>query len=158
MNTALEAHKNLARRLYEEAYGTGRLEVLEEVASDAFFCRNPAGVVRGVQGIRDSYHEWKRGLSDLTYVLEDQVAEGDKVVNRLTISGVHTGDLMGVPPTGKHVVFEAVTIFRIEDDKIVQAWGSADVLTLLREVGVLDANLLVVRSGTEADPATGLAR
>jgi predicted ester cyclase len=68
---------------------------------------------------------------------EDMVAEGDKVAVRATFKGIHQGDLMGTPPTGKKVVLPIMLIYRIADGKIVEHWMSVDQLTLMQQLGVM---------------------
>ena len=70
-------------------------------------------------------------------IIEDQVAEGDKVATRLTFSGTHSGELMGIPPTGKQVTFTAITIDQLVDGKITERWHLFDTLGMLQQLGVI---------------------
>ncbi len=74
---------------------------------------------------------------DLKRPLEDLVAEGDKVVARWISFGTHVGDFMGIPPTGKLIRTSGITIFRLEDGKIVEEWSESDMLGMLQQVGAL---------------------
>jgi len=65
------------------------------------------------------------------------VAEGDKVVARWTSFGTHNGDFMGISPTGKQVTTSGITIFRLQDGKIVEEWSESDMLGMLQQVGAL---------------------
>jgi steroid delta-isomerase-like uncharacterized protein len=69
-------------------------------------------------------------------IVEDMIAEGDKVVVRGTMQGTHKGDLMGIPPTGKQVTMPVIIIYRIADGKIVEHWMLADQLGLMQQLGV----------------------
>ena len=69
-------------------------------------------------------------------IVEDMIAEGDKVVVRGTMHGTHKGDLMGIPPTGKQVTMPVIIIYRIADGKIVEHWMIADQLGLMQQLGV----------------------
>jgi predicted ester cyclase len=79
----------------------------------------------------------RRAFPDLRLTVEDQVAEGDKVVTRWRGEMTHVGELGGVPPTGNRVTISGITIDRFGDGKIVEAWRSMDTLALLRGIGVL---------------------
>jgi predicted ester cyclase len=79
----------------------------------------------------------RRAFPDLRLTVEDQVAEGDKVVTRWRGEMTHLGELGGVPPTGNRVTISGITIDRFEDGKIVEAWRSMDTLALLRGIGAL---------------------
>lgn len=72
-----------------------------------------------------------------TLTAEDMVAEGDKVALRATFRGVHRGEFMGVPPTGKQVAIALMLIYRIADGKIVEHWMNADALSLMQQIGAL---------------------
>jgi len=69
--------------------------------------------------------------------VEDMIADGDKVVSRLTFRGTHTGDLMGIPPTGKSVTISETIIDQIADGKIVESWRLFDQMTMMQQLGVI---------------------
>jgi steroid delta-isomerase-like uncharacterized protein len=74
---------------------------------------------------------------DTRMVIEDQVVKGDEVVTRWTATGTHKGELMGMPPSGKHVRVAGITIDRLEGGKIVEYWSSFDQLGMLRQLGAI---------------------
>jgi steroid delta-isomerase-like uncharacterized protein len=76
---------------------------------------------------------------DLVHSIENQVAEGDMVVSRLTVQGTHQGPFQGMPPTGKRVKFTDIMVNRIEDGKIIELWAQFDALGLLQQLGVLSS-------------------
>jgi steroid delta-isomerase-like uncharacterized protein len=76
---------------------------------------------------------------DLHLTIEDQIAEGDKVVIRWTAHGTHKGNFMGIPPTGKEAVVTGITIDRFANGKTVEAWNNSDDLGLLQQLGVVPA-------------------
>jgi steroid delta-isomerase-like uncharacterized protein len=76
-------------------------------------------------------------FSDSHYTIEDQVAEGDKVVTRVTWRATHTGDFPGLSPTGKQIAVNGITIARIQDNKIVEHWLSIDQLGMMQQLGAL---------------------
>ena len=71
--------------------------------------------------------------------VEDQIAEGDKVVTRLTLCGTHTGNFRGIPPTGRQVRVSGINILRIVEGKIVEAWAISDNQGLMQQLGVIKA-------------------
>ncbi len=73
---------------------------------------------------------------DGKHILEEVIAEGDKVVTRGIFQGTHRGELMGIPPTGKQVTFAVVHIDRLKNDKIVEHWGQGDVRELMQQLGI----------------------
>jgi predicted ester cyclase len=87
-----EENKEKSRRLVEEAFGQGKVEVIDEVLHSDFVCYDPnseSGEIRGADTIRGEIEYFRNAVPDLTYTVEDQVAEGNKVVTRYTASGTH---------------------------------------------------------------------
>jgi steroid delta-isomerase-like uncharacterized protein len=79
----------------------------------------------------------RAGLPDIKIEVGDVIAEGDIVVAPWTMSGTHLGELMGIPPSGKAVRWDGITIYRIEDGKVVDERGEEDGLGLLRQIGAI---------------------
>jgi steroid delta-isomerase-like uncharacterized protein len=80
---------------------------------------------------------FSQAFPDMNTTVNDIVAEGDKVVVRYTIRGTHTGDMMGVPPTGKSGEIAGITMLRLEDGKIVEEFSLADMMTLYQQLGLV---------------------
>ena len=78
-------------------------------------------------------------VRDFHHVVEDQIAEGDKVVSRITASGTHTGELPGVQPTGSRVTMTGIAIRRVAAGKLVEHWSQVDLLGLLQGLGIAPA-------------------
>jgi steroid delta-isomerase-like uncharacterized protein len=79
-------------------------------------------------------------FSDLKRPVEDLVAEGDKVVARWTSIGTHDGSFQGIPPTGKTITTSGITVFRLENGKIVEEWSESDMLGMLQQLGAIPSN------------------
>lgn len=76
-------------------------------------------------------HILRPALSNLNVAIHDQIAEGDKVTTRKTISGVHTGTLLGVPATLRHVAIDVIDIVRVQDGRYAEHWGLNNLTTVL---------------------------
>jgi predicted ester cyclase len=106
--------------------------VLKAVHIDCFLLRcvpDREGLKRGFQifwRATPGYHQ-----------IEDQIAEGDKVVTRLTAYGKHEGDLPGAPRTGNDLKMTSITIHRVVDGKLVEKWAEKDVSGFLRQIGLI---------------------
>lgn len=132
---SIEDNKNIVRR-YQEAYNTQNFEALAEVvAADVRTPNMIAGMPPGLEGAIAVHKTTLLGMPDYQTTIEDLIAEGDKVVARVTMTGTHTGDFWGIPPTGKQVHLTAIYIVRIADGKIVEHWGEEDGVKVLRELG-----------------------
>jgi ketosteroid isomerase-like protein len=78
-----------------------------------------------------------RHRSSRTHEIEDEIAEGDKVVTRLTARGTHTGELASIPATGNEMCMTATVIHRIADGRLVEKWSDKDVLAMLQQLNVI---------------------
>jgi steroid delta-isomerase-like uncharacterized protein len=127
------------RQVPEEIFNKGNLELVGELFTDDYVLHDPnfPGEVRGIDGFKSYVSAFRTGMPDLEITVEDQVAEGSKVVTRWRGSGTHDGELMGVPATGKRVETSGMIISRFEDDKIAEEWASVDVLGLMTQIGAV---------------------
>ena len=133
-----EDNKAVIRRLIEEVYNQGNLDVVDElVAADIF---NHPAVPEHQHGIDGFKHvmEWVRTFSsDVHYDIDAIIAEGDKVAVRMTQSGTQTGPIRDLPPTDKRFSVDYVHWFRLAEGKIVEMWAVRDDLTRMQQLGLL---------------------
>jgi predicted ester cyclase len=137
-----EENKAKARRLLEEAFGQGKVDVVDEVLDPNFVCYDPnseSGEVRGADTIKGEIEYFRNAVPDLTYTVEDQIAEGDKVVTRYTVSGTHQGEFFGVAPSGERITMTGIAIDRFEGGKMVEEWPEYDLLGVMRQLGAVPA-------------------
>src|ERR1039457_2718778 len=109
-----EANKALVRRFYEEI-DKGNLDILDELVAPDYLDHNPPpfpGLHAGVDGLKQAFRIFREATPG-HHQIEDQIAEGDKVVTRLTSYGKHEGDLPGAPRTGNDLKMTSITIHRI---------------------------------------------
>src|SRR5262245_2834263 len=120
---SIEENKEIVRR-YQEAYNTANLDALDAVVDPDVLTPNMlASVPRGLEGAKLVHQKTLMGMPDYHTAIEDLIAEGDKVVARVRITGTHTGDFYGIPPTGRHIDLSGIYIVRIAAGKIVEHWG-----------------------------------
>jgi predicted ester cyclase len=86
---------------------------------------------------------FEKGFPSYTIKVEDYIEAGDKVVLRARFRGRHSGNFNGIPPTGRHVEFSFIMIYRLEGGRIVQHWLEANHVTLLAQLGVMTAEVQV---------------
>lgn len=126
----------LARRVFTEMYGAGKIELVDELYSDDFVDDSPGGGT-GRALIEHAVQEFHKAAPDLRIDIEDTFAKGDKVVIRYTARGTQTGEMWGIPPTGKQFVVRGITVFRVAHGKIATEWTEYDRLGLMRQLGVV---------------------
>jgi predicted ester cyclase len=134
---SLEENKDIVRR-YQEIYNRTELDRLTDVVSEDL--RTPRimpGIPSGLEGAKVAHQIMLAGFPDYQTTIEELIAEGDKVAARITMSGTHQGSFMGIPPTGRHIVFSGIYIARIAGGKIVEHWGEEDGVSLLQQLGAL---------------------
>ena len=135
-----EENKAMARRSWED--GTeGSLDTLEdafaEVYAHNFILHEADEDIVGIEGLTQFVSMIRSAIPDLRITIEDDMAEGDKVVTRWIGQGTHQGELMGAAPTGNQVTATGITIHRIEEDKIVEEWSNWDALGVMHQIGAV---------------------
>ena len=134
---SIEANKEIVRR-YQEIYNSNQLDRLSEVLSeDLLTPKIVPGIPQGIEGAKVAHQMMVAGFPDYQTVIDELIAEGDKVVTRITMAGTNTGTFMGIPATGKFITFTGICIARIANGKIVEHWGEEDGVSLLGQLGVL---------------------
>jgi len=134
-----EANKALVRRFFE-AFNAGDLDgVAALFAPHAVVHNSGAPDPLNLEGFKQLAAVFLAAFPGGEHSIEDMIVEGDKVVTRITYRGTHTGDLMGIPPTGKQVATSAMTIDHIANGKIVETWRLFDQLGMMQQLGVIPA-------------------
>jgi predicted ester cyclase len=130
----LEAHKALVRRYLEEVLTAGRFALLDELFSPEFVDRTPGAPadVRGPEAIRQSQRRARQLFEDIRYTVDDLVAEGDRVAARYTVRATRKPT---AEDSGKPIEVIGITLFRIADGKIQEAWIVNDQIELFRQLG-----------------------
>jgi predicted ester cyclase len=132
-----EENKALTRRFYDEVFNKKRPAAFDEFCDPHFLDHNPEpGQAPGLEGVRQSLATFFKAFPDMRLTVEDMIAEGDKVVSRVSVRGTHTGEFQGLAPTHKPVTVSGIDIVRIEGGKAVERWGSFDMLGLMQQLGV----------------------
>jgi serine phosphatase RsbU (regulator of sigma subunit) len=145
-----EENKASFRRYLEEAWNQSNLEVVDEIF-DRYVSHQPDGSVleRGPEDVKRFVGEFRSAFPDLRLIIEEQLAEGDKVVSRGTIRGTHQGEFRGIAPTGEKREIKGMAVFRFsEEGKVVESWDSYDQLSLMRQS--IEQELMVARSIQQA--------
>jgi predicted ester cyclase len=134
----LEENKTLSRR-FIEGYVRGDTHIVDELLAPDFVFYDPSSTTGEVRSedMKASIEWIHSAFPDTQVAIEDQVAEGDKVVSRYTVSGTHQGEIMGAAPTGKLVTHTGHQTDRISGGKIAESWTNWDALGLLREIDAI---------------------
>jgi hypothetical protein len=144
MTTAITTRNKETVRQFCDAMNTGDADLISETIDELV---EPDAVIRtplpidavGAEVLKEVFTRLHRVFADLYVTIEDLIAEGDKVVSRNSVTGTHQGDYMGVPPTGKSVTYNEIFIFRFVNGRIAETWGVVDVLSQMKQIGVIPA-------------------
>jgi predicted ester cyclase len=134
----LEENKALVRRFYAEI-DAGNLDAMDELVAEDYLDHSPPpfpGLGTGREGFKQAFRIFWESTPG-RHEIEDQIAEGDKVVTRMRAYGRQTGDLPGIPATGNELDMTATVIHRIENGKLVEKWSDKDVLSFLQQLEIL---------------------
>jgi steroid delta-isomerase-like uncharacterized protein len=134
-----DQNKTIARRLREECFSKGDMALADQLLDDNYVYHGPCIMeeVRGREAFKQAVAGFRAALPDLRETVEDQIAEGDKVVSRFISRGTHQGELMGAPPTGKQITIRGTDISRVSNGKIVEAWVMWDALAMMQQLGIV---------------------
>jgi predicted ester cyclase len=139
----ISENKALIRRWFEEVWNQGREDLIDELRAPDTIATGLAeggGPAQGSAPFKVFFSNLRGTLPDLHVIVEDMLAEGDRVAVRYSIEGTHYGDAMGVAPTGQRVRFSGISIARIAGGKIAESWNNLDQLALLTQIGAIPTN------------------
>jgi serine phosphatase RsbU (regulator of sigma subunit) len=145
-----EENKSSFRRYLEEVFNQGNLEVADEIF-DHYVSHQPDGstLERGPEDVKRFVGEFRSAFPDLRISADDQIADGDKVVTRVTLRGTHGGMFRGTAPTGRRAEINGITIFRFSSEgKVVESWDSYDQFRVMRQS--IEQELRMARSIQQA--------
>jgi C-1 hydroxylase len=136
----LERNKNLIRQ-YVETWNRGDLPGLAEFWAPDMI-HHTRTLAQGPEDVKVVVETFKSAFPDLHWTIDDIIAEGDKVVTRMTAHATHTGSYIGLPPTGREIHCAVIGVARVENGKIAEHWGVTDELVMMAQLGVLPEEYL----------------
>ncbi len=135
----LEANKALIRRWFEEVWNQGRADAIDEMLAPGAPCHglseDPAMPLKGPEDFKPFHTVFRGAFPDVQVVVEDAIAEDDKVVARCSVRGKHTGDHLGIAASNAPVEFTGIGIGRVKDGKFVETWNNFDFQTMNQQIG-----------------------
>ena len=136
-----EDPKALVRRWFEEVWNKGREEAIDEMFAEDGLAHGLAdetgAALRGASGFKPFFRNFRSAFPDMEVLVEDAIAEGDKVAARCRVRATHTGDSLGFAATQRPMEITGMTFARVRDGKIVEAWNNFDFLSMFQQLGTL---------------------
>ena len=136
---SLQENKAVVRRFVDEMQNQHNLDLIDEMFSPDFVDYSGRAKPPSREGLKPFFAFMFAAFPDMHFVIHQQLAEGDQVMTYKTFYGTHLGDFMGIPPTGKQVVFDNIDIFTVKDGKLAAHWTVGDHLSLMQQLGVIPA-------------------
>jgi steroid delta-isomerase-like uncharacterized protein len=126
-------------RQYLGVFEQGNIDLLDELLAPDYTNHTPAtpDLPTGPEGVKAVVSMFRSGMPDLRVIIDDMIAEDDKVATRYTLEGTHEGELFGVPPTGRQLSIESITVERVSEGKIREHWRVTDELGMMQQLGVI---------------------
>ena len=136
-----QENETLLRRWFEEVWNKGRAEAIDEMfACDGIahgLADQSGAELCGPEGFKPFFESFRNAFPDLKVIVEDTIAQGDKIAARCRVVGKHMGDGIGIAATNMPVEFTGMTIVRIKDGQIVEAWNNFDFLSMFKQLGAM---------------------
>jgi steroid delta-isomerase-like uncharacterized protein len=134
-----EQNKTVVRRLFDELWNKGNLQVADEIFAPTYQHHDAStpDLGKGPESEKKRVNLYRNAFHDLRLNMEDLIADGETVVARWSCRGVHKGELNGIAPTGKQVAITGVTIVHFTNGKIVEGYVTWDALGLMRQLGIV---------------------
>jgi predicted ester cyclase len=141
MAMSTEQNRAIALRFAQEGWGTnpGWEQIWDELMAPGAVHHFNSGSepIVGLEANKAFNASLFRGFPDIKHTIEDVIAEGDKVVYRTTLKGTHTGEFLGIPPTGGSTKINDFTLLRIDNNKIVEWWYECNLLEVMKQLGLM---------------------
>jgi len=137
MSTLQEQNKSLVRRIFEEGINQNKQGVFDELIALSYVNHDIPAPTPGLQGFKMVIGMFLAAFPDMRVTIEEELAEGSKVITRGYFTGTHQGDFQGIPPTGKQIKVKYIDIWLVENGKLMENWVRLDELGLMQQLGVI---------------------
>lgn len=130
------ANEIVVRRFVDEVINKGDDSAMRELVHREYRHRTPGRELRGRDGLKALFDAYRSGLPDLNVTIDELVVSGNQVVISMKLNGTHSGDLLGIPATGKLLSVHGMVLSRLEDGKIIEEWEILDMLGMFQQLGI----------------------
>jgi steroid delta-isomerase-like uncharacterized protein len=138
MDNQTNENKKICQRFFEELHNQNNPDIINDLVSPDVYSHDPfPGQKPGAIGLKETTELFRKAFPDLQVKINDMIAEDNKVMSKLTVTGTHMGEFMGFAPTHNEISYEEVIVLRLENGKIVEHWAVADALSLMQQLGAI---------------------
>jgi steroid delta-isomerase-like uncharacterized protein len=147
-NNQTTDNRQIAQRFMEECWTQGKLDMVTELVSSGCTYHDPAfpSLTSGADNLKRHIESCKSGFPDLTFTVDDTIAERNEVVLHWTARGTHKGQFLGMAPTNRNATISGTSIYRIDGGKIVEQWADWNLMSLMEQLGIATSPKLETKS------------
>ena len=127
----------IVERMFDEIINNGNLDVADELFAENYVDHGPMGEMQGVPAFKELVAMWRAAVPDVRCTVEDWFESGEMCAWNVRVSGTHTGEMMGIPPTGKSFAYVTPNIGRFENGRAAEHWADQGMFQFLTQIGVL---------------------
>jgi predicted ester cyclase len=127
----------LVERLFDQVINAGKLEVVDEAFAADFVDYGPMGELRGIDAFKDVVSTWREAVPDVHCSVENWFESGDMAAWNVRVRGTHTGEMMGIPASGRSFEYVTPSIARFEGGKVVEHWADQGMFQFMTQIGAL---------------------
>jgi predicted ester cyclase len=131
------SHDQLIERIFEEIINAGNLDAADELMAADFVDHGPTGTIEGVAAFKDMVAMWRAAVPDVHCTVEQVFSDGDMVAWLVRTRGTHTGEMMGIAPTGRSIDLVSPNIARVRDGRASEHWADQSMFQFLAQIGAL---------------------
>jgi len=133
----VEQNKEWVKQFYSEILTNGRVDLVDSLVAENYQEHEPLpGYASNKEGLKDFFIMMRKAFPDLANDVKFMVAEGDKVVSYITMTGTHKGDYMGATGTGKIFKIQVIDIIKVVNGQMTEHWGVGDYMTMMEQLGM----------------------
>ena len=134
----MSAHETLIRRMFDEIINAGKLDVADELFASNFIDHGPMGEMRGIEAFKQLVAMWRAAVPDVHCAVENVFESGEMVAWNVRVRGTHTGEMLGIPASGRSFEYVTPNIARIENGRAAEHWADQGLFQFLTQIGALE--------------------
>lgn len=127
----------LVQRFWEEVWRYGHYEKIDDMVAEDFVLHSAGEDISPREVFKDWVKSFRSAIGSIEFVVQDVFASGGRVCSRWTLSGQHAGPLLGIAGTGNHIRFTGLTVFYVEQGRLIEGWVERDAWRLARQIGAM---------------------
>jgi steroid delta-isomerase-like uncharacterized protein len=135
--TAMAQHEELIRRMFDEIINAGNLDAADELMTEDFLDHGPTGDMHGVEQFKQMVAMWRSAVPDVHCSVENAFSDGDMVAWNVRVTGTQTGEMMGIPASGKSIDYVSANIGRVRDGRAAEHWSDQGMFQFLTQIGAI---------------------